>query len=342
MFPQFVSPGTGLVPVPKPKITPASAAGDLPLPNPERQATMGELIPYFLAHAKLELRFSPESLAKYQDCLGWIVRWLGDIPPQKIRQEHVLLIKARCAERHVGASRVSSMIYTLKSFLKFCRLTLGLETIDGRDIKAPRLPKREVVYLTPEEVQEYVSAIPLRKSARRFDMRWLMFRALVEVLLGTGMRISEAMSLKRSSVNFQTGEATIIGKGNKERVVFFSPRALNWIKEYLTRRRDQSDALFVGAWGRPIGRAYVVQLFRRVRRSVPLRLQKKVSAHVLRHTMATTLLFNGCPISHIKEILGHSRLTTTCNFYLGTDKRAAKKAHAKYLDYEAASESGQA
>jgi site-specific recombinase XerD len=333
MFPDFQTPGMEIVPKSDSGISSAPSAGDLP-PDPERQATIGELIPYFLAHAKLELRFSPESLAKYQDCLGWIVRWLGDIPPQKMRQEHVLLIKARCAQRHVGASRVSSMIYTLKSFLKFCRLTLGVETIDVRDIKAPRLPKREVVYLTPEEVQQYVSAIPLRKGPRTFDMRWLMFRALVEVLLGTGMRISEALSLQRSSVNFQTGEATVIGKGNKQRVVFFSPRALNWLKEYLSHRRDECDTLFVGAWGRPIGRAYVVQLFRRVRHSVPVRLQKKVSAHVLRHTLATNLLFNGCPIAHIKEILGHERLTTTCDFYLGSDKRRAKQAHADYLNYD--------
>ena len=55
---------------------------------------------------------------------------------------------------------------------------------------------------------------------------------------------------------------------------------------------------------------------------------------MFRHTVATTLLFNGCPIGHIKDILGHERLITTCNFYLGTDKRAAKKAHGKYLDYD--------
>lgn len=91
--------------------------------------------------------------------------------------------------------------------------------------------KREVLFLAPDEVQRYVSAIPIRKGPKSFDMKWLCFRTLVEVLLGTDMRISDALSLKRSSINFQTGKATIIGKGNKERVVFFSPRALNWVKE---------------------------------------------------------------------------------------------------------------
>jgi integrase/recombinase XerD len=164
-------------------------------------------------------------------------------------------------------------------------------------------------------------------------MKWLCFRTLVEVLLGTGARISEALSLRRSSINFQTGEATIIGKGNKQRVIFFSPRALGWVKEYVSRRKDSGDALFVvDRRGRPLLRPAAVTWFVRYRKMI--RFPKPVSAHMFRHTVATTLLFNGCPIGHIKEILGHDRLITTCNFYLGADKRAAKKAHGKYLDYE--------
>jgi site-specific recombinase XerD len=63
-------------------------------------------------------------------------------------------------------------------------------------------------------------------------------------------------------------------------------------------------------------------------------LTKKVSSHILRHTMATTLLFNGCPIGHIKELLGHERLDTTCRYYLGLDTRAAKAAHQQFLRYD--------
>jgi site-specific recombinase XerD len=61
---------------------------------------------------------------------------------------------------------------------------------------------------------------------------------------------------------------------------------------------------------------------------------KPVSPHILRHTMATTLLFNGCPIGHIKELLGHERLDTTCRYYLRLDRRAARAAHAQFLHYE--------
>ncbi len=292
----------------------------------ERQATLRELMPYFLGYGKVELRWASGTLEKYEDAMGWVIRWLGEIPPGRITQQHILLIKAQCAMRNHGPSRIAHILAALKAFLRFCQLAVGLETMDVKQIRLPRIPKREVQFLTPDEVQQYVASIPLRSGPRLYDVDWLGFRALVEVLLGTGARISEALSLKRSSINFQTGEATIIGKGNKERVLFFSPRALNSVKEYMSRRKDLGEALFVvGRRGRPLRLNAALVRFRRFRKMI--RFPKPVTAHMLRHTVATTLLFNGCPIGHIKDILGHDRLITTCNFYLGADKRAAKKAH---------------
>jgi integrase/recombinase XerD len=297
-----------------------------------RQATMSELGPYFAAYLQFELRRSPETVSKYAQSLKAVIRTIGDMPPEKIRQEHVLLIKAATTNRGVGPCQLRGYIAALKSFLNFCKLTVGLAVMDTRQIRGPRIPKREVQFLTPEEVQKFVSSIPLRKSQRKFYMRGLCFRALVEVLLGTGMRISEALSLRRSSINIQTGEAKIVGKGNKERTVFFSPRALNWVREYLNRRLDENDALFVCSPRIPLNRPNAIQWFRKFRKKAGI--QKNITAHILRHTMATTLLFNGCPIGHIKQLLGHENLQTTCQYYLGTDKRAAKEAHRKYLDYE--------
>jgi site-specific recombinase XerD len=185
----------------------------------ERQSTIRELMPYFLAYGKVELRWAPGTLEKYEDAMGWVIRWLGEIAPGRITQQHILLIKAQCARRNHGASRISHILSALKSFLRFCQIAVGLETMDVRQIRLPRIPKREVQFLTPDEIRQYVAAIPLRKGPRSYDIDWLGFRVLVEVLLGTGARISEALSLKRSSINFQTGEATIIGKGDKERVL---------------------------------------------------------------------------------------------------------------------------
>ena len=155
-------------------------------------------------------------------------------------------------------------------------------------------------------------------------------RALVEILLGTAMRISEALSLDRRQIDFENREAKITGKGGKERVVFFTERALYWLRRYWQARTDSSEPAFVRQDGkRRWQRADIWRLF--ARHSQMAGLSKPVRPHLLRHSAATQLLFNGCPIGHIKEILGHERLETTCRYYLGLDRKAAKAAHAQYL-----------
>ena len=101
---------------------------------------MSELLPYFLIYERAELRLSPETLVKYQESLGWVLKIVGDMPPQEIALRHVLQVKARCLERNLSAARISSLIYSLKSFLKFCRLGAGLSTMDVKEIRPPRIP----------------------------------------------------------------------------------------------------------------------------------------------------------------------------------------------------------
>ncbi len=86
--------------------------------------------------------------------------------------------------------------------------------MDVKQIRLPRIPKREVQFLAPDEVQQYVAAIPLRNGPRSYDVDWLGFRVLVEVLLGTGARISEALSLKRTNAvhPYALNEATKTGR----------------------------------------------------------------------------------------------------------------------------------
>src|SRR5439155_19236959 len=137
----------------------------------ERQATLRELMPYFLGYGKVELRWAHGTLKSYEDAMGWVIRWLGDIPPDRINQHHVLLIKAECAKRNVGANRIAIFLNALKAFLRFCQLAVGIQTMDVKQIRMPRIPKREVQFLTPDEIQKYVSAIPIRKSKKSFHMK---------------------------------------------------------------------------------------------------------------------------------------------------------------------------
>ena len=281
------------------------------------------------------MRRSPLTIARYREALGWVIRDIGDQPLARLNVGHVLSIRRKVEQRDCGEARVAAILNALRSFLRFCGEVLGLSTLDPQQIRVPRIPRPEVVYLTREEIDCFLQAII--RPGKRWEMvalPQLRFRALVEVLLGTGARISEILALDRWDVDFQRREAKAIGKGNKQRVLFFTERALEWLRRYLSRRRDDDGALFVTRGDRPRRLAYdaVKNVFKHVTRRA--HLSKKVSAHILRHTMATTLLFNGCPIGHIKELLGHERLDTTCRYYLAIDVRAAKEAHERFLTYE--------
>jgi site-specific recombinase XerD len=87
----------------------------------ERQATIRELMPYFLGYGKVELRWASGTLEKYEDAMGWVIRWLGEIEPGRIAQQHILLIKTQCARRNVGPSRIAHILAALKTFLRFCQ-----------------------------------------------------------------------------------------------------------------------------------------------------------------------------------------------------------------------------
>jgi site-specific recombinase XerD len=202
-------------------------------------------------------------------------------------------------------------------------------------IRAPGAPRRQVVYLTADEYNEFAEAIPLYTGFGRQRLTQFCFRALVETLAATGMRISEALSLNVASVDLSKGETVVIGKGNKQRTVFFTERALIWISRYLALRNDANGPLFAGRNGRRLLITSVHAMFERTNSTVLARIGKRVTPHILRHTAATTLLQRGCPIGHIKEILGHQNLETTCRFYLGQlTKAEVRKAFDAYMHYE--------
>jgi len=300
-----------------------------------RSLTISTVAPAFLDWTRYEMRRAPNTIQRYREALGWIVRDIGDQPVAFLHLGHILSLRRKMEERGCQEARMAAILNALRSLLKFSRSVLRVRTIDPREVRIPRIPRRDVVYLSKEEVQRFLDAIiPPGESWEESMFSRLRFRALVEVLLGTGARISEVLSLDRSDVNLDHREAKIIGKGNKQRTLFFTERSLEWLGRYLSRRRDDERPLFVGSGDVPSRLAYdaVKTAFQRFEKRSTV--GKTITAHILRHTMATTLLFNGCPIGHIRALLGHERLDTTCRYYLGLDLRAAKAAHEEFLKYE--------
>src|SRR3984957_9620593 len=299
--------------------------------NPIAPPRISEAARQFLEYARVELQFGAQTLEKYEYCLKRLARALGDRPVTEINASDITGIKSEMLARGNGVCWQIVTLASVKRLLLFCQNCLLLPVLDSAAVTIPKRPRREVVFLTPDEVARFVAVIPLATSKNRPHHPGLRFRALVETLLGSAMRIGEVLSLNRTSIDFERREARVIGKGNKERTVFFTDRALHWLGRYLETRTDDAAALFLSQSGSRLSRTDIWRRFHRFRRLAGL--NKPVRPHLLRHTAATQLLFNGCPVGHIKEILGHERLETTCRYYLGLDHRAAKAAHAQYLRY---------
>ncbi len=297
--------------------------------------TIGMLLPVFLEWARYERRLSQLTVKRYAHNLSWIIRDIGDLPVNRIHRGHILTLRRKIEERGCREARIGSILAALRSFLRFSRDIVHLPALDPSDVPIPRLPKRKVEFLSKEEVDVALNAIlPSDADWRHVMVSRLRTRVVAEVLLGTGARISEVLSLNRSGIDFEKKEARIVGKGNKERVLFFTDRSLEWVKRYLSQRWDDEDALFVTNGGTPKRLDYNMAATAFKRSFSKAKFVKRATPRIFRHTMATTLLFNGCPIGHIKEMLGHDRLETTCKYYLGVDNRAAKAAHDQFLKYE--------
>lgn len=287
---------------------------------------MSELLPGFLEYARYELNFSPQTIKKYGENLKNFIRDIGDKPVEQYEVQEFVHLKKLMMDRGNCETTIAGVVYAVRSFMLYCKNFLSLNVIETKQIRPPKRFKREVIFLTKEEIEVFIGTI---KTKRMNDLR---FRVLVEVLLGTGMRIGEVLSLNRKMIDWEKREAKIVGKGNKERTVFFTQRSLDWITKLLERRKDIHEAIFVTRSAKTrLQRDDIWHFFDRHRKLA--KINKKLTPHILRHTVATNLVFNGCPLVHVKEILGHERLDTTCKYYLGVDKEQAKKAHKQYLDF---------
>lgn len=288
---------------------------------------ISELLDGFVDYIRYEMNYSPNTVDKYQRAIQRMIIDIGDLEVEKMNVADFVRMKRVMIQRGVENSGISTVVFAMRTFLKYCSGFLGLKVLDPKQIRPPKRFKREVIFLTKEEIETFI------KTIDDSNITGLRFRTLVEVLLGTGMRISEALSLKRKDIDWEKKEAKIIGKGNKERRIFFNNRALDWVNKYLEARIDNHESLFIttGDEPRQLDKGDIWRFFGRHRKMA--NIDKPITPHILRHTVATNLLFNGCPINNVKEILGHERLSTTCKYYLGVDKRQAKEAHKKYINF---------
>lgn len=158
---------------------------------------MSEILHDFLEYARYELNFSPQTIRKYEQSLNYFVRDIGDKPVEQYEVQEFVHLKKVMMERGNCETTIAGVVYAVRSFMLYCKNFLGLKVLQAKQIRPPKRFRREVIFLTKEEIEAFISTINLKNWA---DFR---FRVLVEVLLGTGMRIGEVLSLNRKDIDWE-------------------------------------------------------------------------------------------------------------------------------------------
>jgi site-specific recombinase XerD len=282
----------------------------------------------FMVYGRIERQYALETQAKHRDCFqSWILPFFSENEIEEVGRYDILRMREAMLSRQLSSARQTSVLAAWKVLLGFARSVLKLPCADPAEIKLPRkeLPHPQV--LSSREQAQVFATLNL------FIFTDMRMRAFCELILGTGVRLGEALRMEREPFDHGATEMDIIGKGAKRRTVFFSERALLWIKQYLAKRADDHPALFIttGSSPRRWARPDISKHFQRL--AARAGLERKFTPHILRHTYCTTLLNNGVDISFIKELAGHQDIQTTARYYLGIDKPALRRIVKEKLRY---------
>lgn len=256
-------------------------------------------------YLKIECAMSPNTVASYISDLRHFFDAVGK-KAEDVVPEDVISYFAETAE--LSKRSQARALSALRSFFGWA-LMEGTVTADPTDaVETPKLGVYLPSVLSVEEVGRLMDAVDLSST---FGMR---DRAILETMYGLGLRVSETVSLKISDIWFSEGFVSVIGKGDKQRLVPLGDMARDAVQAYLDVRgdaadRDSSDILFLNRFGRALSRVAVFKMIKSC--AVRAGITKEISPHTLRHSFATHLVENGADLRAVQEMLGHESILTT-------------------------------
>ncbi len=263
-------------------------------------------------------RLAPRTVDAYRRDLADLSAWLGGSPADATTDRLAEYVATMRADGR-AATTISRRIAAVRSFYRH-QVLLGARTDNpAAELELPRRRRTLPRTLSPGEAERLIDA------AAGTTPRSLRDRALVELLYGAGLRVSEAVGLERSAVDLERRLVRCIGKGSKERVVPIGREAAEALRRYLARGRPFLDRrhrpeLFLNAKGGPLTRAGAFFILRRLAGAAGLE-PERVHPHLLRHSFATHLLEGGADLRSVQEMLGHADLATTELYTHVSDRR---------------------
>lgn len=212
-------------------------------------------------------------------------------------------------ERKVVSKRsINRKISALRTFFKYLQEKKIVKTNKVNYITMPKFEKELPNVLGREDINK------LRDAVNTSKITGIRDRLIIELLYSSGIRASELIDLNEYMINIEERELRVIGKGNKERITFFSENSKKWLEKYIEEKKKKysnytKDVVFANSKGEKLTTRSLRRLIADYAKKAGL--QKEVTPHVFRHTFATELLNNGVDIRYLQELLGHSSISTT-------------------------------
>ncbi|MBI4994013.1 tyrosine-type recombinase/integrase [Candidatus Wolfebacteria bacterium] len=295
-------------------------------------ADINKLFQNYLNYLEIEKNRSPKTRENYERYLKSFFKFAKikseiDITNDIVRDFRIFLARSKNEKgEYYKKTTQSYYIIALRNFLKFL-IKNEYKVLAPDMIELPKTPSRQI------EIVEYKDLERLLSSPKGGDLKNLRDKAILEILFSTGLRISELCALSRY-FDIDRGEITVRGKGDKLRVVFLSERAKESLKNYLAKRTDAEEAMFVSLTKAKNSKIIGRILPRTIQRLVSFYARKagvmgKISPHQLRHQFATDLLIGGADLRAVQELLGHSSITTT-QIYTHLTNKALREVHKSF------------
>lgn len=265
----------------------------------------------YKSYLLLEKGLSPNSIEAYLDDLGKLLQYVEteNIGVDRISLEDLQQFVAQLYDLGIHARSIARILSGVRSFFNFLIVDGYISNDPAELLETPKIGLKLPVVLSLSEIEEIISVIDLSTKEGQRN------RAIIEVLYGCGLRISELIGLKFSDLFLDDGFIRVEGKGSKQRLVPISHTAIREINNYLLHRKffdvkkGSEDAVFLSKRGTPISRIMVFHFIKQYAQEAGI--TKNISPHTFRHSFATHLLEGGANIRAIQQMLGHEKITTT-------------------------------
>lgn len=268
----------------------------------------------FKAFLQLEKSLSVHSVEAYLRDIDKFAQYLydevGPIGPAEVSLKHLQSFIQTIGKLEMAPSSQARIISGIKSFFKYCLLEQIITVNPTTLLPTPKIQRKLPDILSFEEIEQLIHAIDLSKPEGGRN------KAILEVMYSSGLRVTEAINLKISSLYLDVGFIRVIGKGDKERLVPIGSDAIKYIKLYKeTMRVHQTpakgcdDILFLNNRGKALSRVMIFYIIKDLIQKTGI--QKTISPHSFRHSFATHLVEGGADLRAVQEMLGHESITTT-------------------------------